>query len=215
MDDLLAFSIEQVSRVTELSVRQLAYWDRTGFFQPEFAAENRRTPFSRVYSFRDVVGLKTISTLRRVHRVALQELRNVAKWLTSHGTEVWATQTFYVLGRHVFFEDPTSGQFMSGHGPGQSAMKLPMIRVVREARMEVEKLRQRTADEIGRVERHRNIVHNVPTLAGTRIPTSAVKHLHEAGYSTEAIIREYPRLTPRDVEAALAFEETQRSARAG
>jgi len=55
---ILAFSADDVCRVTGLSQRQLAYWDKTGFFAPEFASPKER-PFARVYSFRDVVGLRS------------------------------------------------------------------------------------------------------------------------------------------------------------
>jgi uncharacterized protein (DUF433 family) len=39
-------------------------------------------------------------------------------------------------------------------------------------------------------------------LAGTRIPVATVQRYLDAGYDTAAIIREYPSLTPADVEAA-------------
>ena len=47
---LIAFTSDTVSRFTDLSIRQLHYWDRTGFFVPSFADPNRRRPHSRVYS---------------------------------------------------------------------------------------------------------------------------------------------------------------------
>jgi uncharacterized protein (DUF433 family) len=215
MEDLLAFGAEHVSRVTSLSLRQLAYWDDTGFFKPRYASENRRSPYSRVYSFRDVVGLRTLATLRKGYRVPLQELRTVAAWLAHRGTEIWASTTFYVLGRHVFYDDPDTGQRMSGRSPGQSALKLPMQRVFSEARDEVDKLRRRSDDQYGKISRNRYVVHNAAVLAGTRVPTSAVWNLHTAGYDNNAIIREYPVLTSEDIEAALAFEELQVHTQAG
>ena len=42
-----AFSADQVVRLTRLTTGQLAYWDRTGFFQPHYAADERRSPYSR------------------------------------------------------------------------------------------------------------------------------------------------------------------------
>lgn len=47
-------------------------------------------------------------------------------------------------------------------------------------------------------------------LDGTRIPTSAIWNLHEAGYSDDQIIYEYPRLSQADIAAALAFERARR-----
>jgi uncharacterized protein (DUF433 family) len=56
-------------------------------------------------------------------------------------------------------------------------------------------------------------VHNAPVLAGTRVPTAAVWNLHRAGYAVGAILREYPRLKPADVEVAIAFEGKSREKR--
>ena len=51
-----AFSADQVVKLTGLTIRQLAYWDDLGFFSPQYAADDRRSPYSRIYSFKDVVG---------------------------------------------------------------------------------------------------------------------------------------------------------------
>ena len=77
-----AFSEEQVERLTGLTKAQLRYWDKTGFFAPKFADENRRRAYSRLYSFKDVVALRTISILRNQHNVPLQHLRKVAEKLS-------------------------------------------------------------------------------------------------------------------------------------
>jgi uncharacterized protein (DUF433 family) len=37
-------------------------------------------------------------------------------------------------------------------------------------------------------------------------PTEAIWNFHAEGYDTHAIIREYPRLAPEDVRAAIDFE---------
>ena len=72
------FSDEHVSRLTGLSKWQLRSWDRLGFFSPRFAYEDRFAPYSRIYSFKDVVGLRTIAVLMKDHHVSLQELQRVA-----------------------------------------------------------------------------------------------------------------------------------------
>ena len=51
------------------------------------------------------------------------------------------------------------------------------------------------------------MVRNAPVIAGTRIPTAAIRRFREAGYSIEQIIRQYPTLTAEDIKGALAFEE--------
>jgi uncharacterized protein (DUF433 family) len=47
------------------------------------------------------------------------------------------------------------------------------------------------------------------------VPTTAIWNLHRAGYSTSAIIAEYPRLKPEDITAAIEYEEQARQRRAG
>ena len=83
MNSLVAFTAEQVSRLTGLSDHQLRYWDSTGFFRPSLADEPKR-PYGRVYSFRDVVGLRAIAIIRNKHGIPLQELRKLGAWLEAH-----------------------------------------------------------------------------------------------------------------------------------
>lgn len=49
------FCEEITSRLTGVSVRQLRYWDGDGFFSPGLAYADRSAPYSRLYSFRDIV----------------------------------------------------------------------------------------------------------------------------------------------------------------
>ena len=87
--------------------------------------------------------------------------------------------------------------------------------IAAEMRKAAEALRRRTNDDYGRIEQNRYIVHNSPVLSGSRVPTSAVWNLHEAKYTTPRIIAEYPRLTRKDVAAAIAYERQQRRERTG
>ncbi|HEX9903523.1 MAG TPA: MerR family transcriptional regulator, partial [Propylenella sp.] len=92
-----AFSAEHVTRLTGLSKGQLRYWDRTGFFRPRFAFEDRSKAFSRIYSFRDLVGLRTLALLRKEHKVSLQHLRKVAEKLSHLKESLWSETVLYVF----------------------------------------------------------------------------------------------------------------------
>ena len=48
---------------------------------------------------------------------------------------------------------------------------------------------------------------NSSVIAGTRIPTAAIRRFREAGYSREQILKQYPTLSIEDVDGALAYEE--------
>src|SRR5947209_8547317 len=93
MAELLAFTTEHVCRLTGLSVGQVRYWDKTEFFSPTLVDGVRRA-FSRIYSFRDVVGLRTIAMLRNKHHVPLQQLRRIGEWLHRHHETPWSSLRF-------------------------------------------------------------------------------------------------------------------------
>jgi uncharacterized protein (DUF433 family) len=204
----LAFSAKQVTKLTGLSLGQLKYWDDTRFFSPEYAPDGRRGAFTRIYSFRDVVGLYAVALLRKRHGFSLQELRPVGEYLHRNYEAPWARLAFYVSGRNVYFRSPEEPDAAPvGVRPlGQIAMPVEMVQIANEVLEATVRMRRRQRDQLGRLERNRYVVRNAMVIAGTRIPTAAIRDLHEARYSTDQIISEYPRLTPVDVQAALAFE---------
>jgi len=192
-------------RYSKLSRSQLRAWDRIGFFRPNYAYEDRHQPYSRIYSFQDVVGLRTIAVLRQQYRISLQQLRKVATELISRGYSHWAEIKLYVVKGQVHFRRPGSAD-VEGVWDGQLAM-VPVIEVIQDVEDRVRDLRQRKEEQRGHVERHKYVVRNASVIAGTRIPTAAIRRFREAGYPIEEIIRQYPSLTREDVEAAIAHEE--------
>jgi uncharacterized protein (DUF433 family) len=205
---LAAFSEEHVERLTGLTRKQLRYWDRTGFFTPAFADENRRLPYSRVYSFRDVVALRTISALRSQFNVPLQELRRVRQKLNDMSNDLWVKTELYAYNKKVIFHNKETGALQEVVS-GQYVVPIDLQKVVGDTEKAVQRLRERPAEKIGCIERSRTVNHNAAVVAGTRIPTNAIRRFAQAGYTVEQIIREYPDLTPADVNAALAYEEKQ------
>jgi uncharacterized protein (DUF433 family) len=181
-------------------MRQLAYWDKLGFFQPQYAAEDRKSPYSRIYSFKDVVGLRTLSVLKNTYQCSLPHLRSVAEQLASYSKTPWADITLYVLKRKVQFTEPETGR-VRGVVDGQYAL-LPISSVMEDVRREAELLRQRQPSQIGTLEKHRYVSHQAMVISGTRIRVATIQHFIEAGYSTADIIKEYPSLTEADIEAA-------------
>lgn len=202
-----AFSEEHVEQLTGLTLARLRYWDRTDFFVPSFADENRRLAFGRIYSFKDIAALRVISALRVRFNIPLQELRRVADKLRHLGDDLWTKTTLYPFNKTVVFKEPetelpreiVSGQYISA--------SIDLSVVLSDTKSAVAKLNERPEEKIGRVERSRHVRHNAYVIAGTRIPTASIKRLRDAGYTVAQIIREYPDLTQRDVEAALAHEE--------
>jgi uncharacterized protein (DUF433 family) len=210
MAPLLAFTSEHVQRLTGLSPRVLRYWDETGVFHASYVDEHPRRPYRRLYTFRDVVGLRTLAILRREHRVPLEELRKVGGFLSRHKDAPWASLRFQVAGRRVVFEDPEAGVPVASKPFRQSVIPIDLAQIAQETEVEAARLRERLPTDFGHVARHRHINHNAWVIAGTRIPTAAILDFHEAGYSTEDILREYPQLCADDVKAALDHERELR-----
>lgn len=205
---LSAFTTETVSRLTNLSVRQLQHWDRSGFFSPAFADPNTRRPHSRVYSFQDVVGLRTIAKLREAG-VSLQELKKVRTLFAPGQGDEWANRTFYTVGRSVFFTHEDAIVAAKPLGQRVEPGILKMGPVVADVRAAIRQLHVRPEEQIGRITHDRSIMGGAPVVAGTRIPTATIAWFHRNGYTTSQILTEFPRLTEEDVEAAIAFENAQ------
>jgi uncharacterized protein (DUF433 family) len=214
MSDLLGFTIEQTARVTGLSERQLRYWDKTEFFPPGLMGGERHTGV-RLYTFRDLVGLRALADLRKAHGISLQELRKTALGLAERHETPWASLTLYVAGMRVFFDDPESGAVLAGRPGAQSTMRFELKRIASDTQAAVDRMRSRGLEEIGKVKQKRSVAHNAPVVAGTRVPTSAIWDLRQGGFSDQAIIKEYPNLTVSDVRAALTFERKRRPKKAG
>jgi DNA-binding transcriptional MerR regulator len=124
---IAAFSEEQVQRMTGLTTGRLRYWAKTDFFKPSFAEENQRLPYSRFYSFKDVVALRTLEMLRVQNRVPLQQLRAVAERLAHLKDDLWATTTLFVENGKVAIVNPetrTAYEVAGGYLLGVSLKKV-------------------------------------------------------------------------------------------
>lgn len=212
MAELAAFTADNVCRLTGLSARQVGYWAKTSFFSPTLLDDYKRRAFGKIYSFRDVVGLRTISILRNEHGVPLQELRRVGEWLSKEHDTPWSSLQFALRGRKVVFYEPESGIAVEPRGAGQEVLPIALEPIAAEMRDASARLLERRTEQLGQIDRNRYVVHNAWVVAGTRIPTSAIWNFHQAGHTAQEIIKEYPRLTVADVTAAIEHEAQQRVA---
>jgi uncharacterized protein (DUF433 family) len=203
------FSVDQASRLTGLSSSQLVAWDRAGVLHPYWNSNGY--DYGRYYSFRDIVVLRAFAMLRNEHRVPLSELRKVVNWLNEQRDSPWEDLRINVKGRHVECDGPRDGNLNGSRPAGDGSASIRLASVADEMRERVEAAKRRQPDEIGRIVQKRRVLRNAPVLAGTRIPTSAVWDFHEAGYTAEQIIDEYPRLYPEDIRAAIEFEQKRGS----
>lgn len=203
-----AFSEDQVENITGLKKGRLRYWAKSNFFKPSFVEENPRMPYSRFYSFRDIVALRTLEVLRVQNNVPLQHLRKVAEQLSHLDNDLWASTRLYAFNRLVILVNPDTDapeEVLSG----QAVLSVVLEHMIEDTKSHLSKVRQRPPESIGKIEKHRSIVRNSWAVAGTRIAVNSIRRLAEDGYSVEQIIEEYPDLTRDDVKSALNHDETK------
>lgn len=204
---IAAFSEDQVERIIGLSKGRLRYWAKTQFFKPGFVEDNPHVPFSRFYSFKDVVALRTLEMLRVQNNIPLQRLRKVAEELRDLKDNLWTATKLYAFNRRVILVDHSATR-AQGHDvlSKQYLLAISLEQIIGDTRRELTKLCQRPGEYIGTIQKQRSIARNAWTVAGTRITVGSIKRLHEDGYTTEQIIDEFPDLTKEDVEAALTHD---------
>jgi uncharacterized protein (DUF433 family) len=209
---LTAFDIHAVARVTGLSISQLQQWDRTGFFHPSLADPNRRRPGSRIDSRNDVIVLRIIAKLRETG-VPLARLKPVLDLLLSDRKEkaTWPACAVDVVDKRIYVSKDDAIRAANQSGQMDEPTTIDLASVIAEVEEAVERLGERRPEQIGQVIRKRAIMGGVPIIAGTRIPTETIAWFHSNGYPLTEILANFPRLTPRDIEAAVAFE-TEREA---
>jgi uncharacterized protein (DUF433 family) len=206
MDNVIsAFNLEQASRLAGLTTATLISWDKDDFFRPSLAYDNRRSPYSRIYNFEDLVALRTLSILRE--RVSMQHLKKAAEKLKEHAGKPWTSLALYTLNREVHFRNPGTG-LIEGAVSGQYGATIPLEAVAEEMRQKANELRERDRSKIGQLERHRFVMGNAWVFAGTRIPVADVLSLLDAGFSREGVLDEYPDLVDADIEAAKALADS-------
>ncbi|MGO8074034.1 DUF433 domain-containing protein [Rhizobium leguminosarum] len=199
-----AFTEEQAERLTGITVRQLRHWDKTNFFVPSLAYSDRSKPFARLYSFRDLVSLKILNSLRNESRVSMQHLRGVKEKLAHLGDDLWAKTTLYVLNRKVIFDNPETKakeEIISGQG----VLRIPLEIVTGNMSDAVRKMRERDVKAIGKIETKKGLANSKPVVAGTRIPVASIQAFAVEGFTIEQILKEYPTLTEDDIRAAIAY----------
>lgn len=195
---LAAFSVDHAAYVTGLSKSRLTRWDKLGFFSPEHVDESDKGhPFSRVYSFTDLVGLRTLAILTDDHRIPMKELRKAAGELEKRVTRPWSEIALAVVKRKVVFDLDTSPRDTEGQLVGKH---VPLPTIASQVAAKAESLRNRRSELFGTTERHKYVVHNSEVLSGTRIPVTAITSFIESGYTDAQILEEYPSLTKIDVQ---------------
>lgn len=198
---LIAFSEADAQALTGLSQRQLRYWDETGVYSPHARRH-------RLYSFVDIVALRTLAKLR--DQVSLETLRAAGKQLTARYERPWNRLRFVASAGVLHFVDPETG-LLEGTPIGQIGMGEVFDIQVKDVASETEKkvieFRRRRPEDVGQVERRRGVQSNATCIKGTRVTTKSIAELARAGIRRDEILTQYPELERADVDAAIAHEQ--------
>jgi uncharacterized protein (DUF433 family) len=181
----------------------MAYWARTGVLIPSILFSSEKQPYGYIYDFVDLVGLRTLASLRDVHDLPLQQLRKAYSHLRAHADRPWSDLRFWVRGKELFFSEPVSHGLLTPGIAQQMTVPIEIEPVVTDVQARIGEMQKRKPDAIGKIERHRYIQHNQPVVSGTRVPVESILDLASEGYGVEDIVSAFPSLTPQDVVAIL------------
>jgi uncharacterized protein (DUF433 family) len=209
-EPILALDSDRVSKLTGIPRSTLTHWENRGVYQASYVDPNPRTPFRRIYSFRDVVSLRALAQIRRDAKVPFSDVLEASEYLSRFYESPWSELRFGLVGGKLVFRNPETGKWMGTSG--QHVLELNVEGIPEEIKRGIPDALSREPSQRGVITRNRYVQHNQPIIAGTRIPTSSIWSFHRAGFSDQQIIEEYPHLTREDVQAAVAFERDRHQA---
>jgi uncharacterized protein (DUF433 family)/DNA-binding transcriptional MerR regulator len=186
------------------SVRQLSYWrssraTESPLLAPEFHDRRGRV----VYSFQDVVALRTFVYLR-THDVPLQRVRKAVRHLRTMGeTEHLSSYTLVAAGRDVIWKISDRAAVDLTNQPGQHviAQMVDIFAAFPVRRREVVPLLQPKPG----VAVDPEVRGGYPVIEGTRVPYDLVAALIADGVLPEEISEFYPSVGPAAARGARDF----------
>src|ERR687896_1827122 len=119
------FTAEQASRFTGCTPHQLRYWDRISLVRPSVQQTGGRPGIRKLYSFRDLVGLRVIRSLLE-GGMSLQRVRRAIEFLRKKaGLDEHLSELKLVTdGQSVFKICRTDGELLDALREGQMAFFL-------------------------------------------------------------------------------------------
>jgi len=171
---------------------------------PATVSELPGSAVGRLSDFIDRVCLGVLAKLRS--KVLDDELRRIQPPLRQGAVEGWTYVQIVVRNRRLVW----AGSDADTATTSVASITVDVGQGARELHAEIERRRDRGPEVIGKVVRSRTVLGNAWVIAGTRIPTETLWSFHEAGFDTDATIKQYPHLTPEDVQAAMEHERRLR-----
>lgn len=200
----MLFPLGRAASLAGVSDSIAARWVRTGLVRMDH-------PDVQLFSFRDLVALRTLAVLHTKHKVPLRGkrgLRAFARWLYARYHQPFASLRFSVAGREVLFDDGAGlvSHYPAGQVVDRSISSFDLRAVENALERQARASSHRSKEDLGKIDTKRRLI------AGTRIPTAMIAELKASGATARQIVREFPSLREADVEAAVSFEKKRRVA---
>ncbi len=200
------YDADRAAALAGVPVSTLHYWARKGIFLPSVSPE----PRTRYWSWMDLLALRLIHWLRQGDKktgrrsVPMARIRHALRELDSLGIPVEQIHQVVVATRsgHVFIEAEDT---LVRADPSRQQAWGEMLDLVRP---------YQTGPDLRRPRAHLRIIpgklHGEPHILNTRIPSSTVYLLAQAGYSSDAIRRMYPEVGVEALHEAIDLEQSLR-----
>jgi len=134
----MTFNTNTVCRLTGLSKRQVDYWDSTHFIKPS-VKEASGYGSTRLYSFCDLVQLKTAKTLKD-KGVSLQKIRKAVNYLKKNFPDMnkpLAQMRFLTDGETIFVLTDKNKVILDTLSRGQMVFALALGKIIEELKGQV------------------------------------------------------------------------------
>jgi uncharacterized protein (DUF433 family) len=168
---------------------------------------------ANLLSFRNLVELHILSSLRRVHQVELRAVRRAIRFLRERlgSDHPLLDEQMLTDGKDLFIE--RYGELVNISQSGQLEMKRSLEVYLRRIERDKHGIPVRLYPFTrGRIEQAPRVISidprirfGKPCIAGTRIPTAIIAERHEAGDSLAQLAEDYGR-PPEEIEEALRYE---------
>ena len=133
-----AYTAEQACRLSGCTHHQLRYWDRVGLVSPSLQGSGGRPGVRRLYSFRDLVGLRVVRSLLD-NGMSLQRVRRAWDYLRREAAmdDHLAQVKLVTDGQTIFAISSDDGELLDVLRQGQLAFFVAIEDIAREVKEDV------------------------------------------------------------------------------
>jgi len=208
----MAWTTEQVVRITGVSQRKLNYWLGKDIIGAEIDEAYGRGRV-RLWSFGNLIEIRVAQMLR--DRLSLQLIGKIVRQLRVGGIDSPLTELRFGIAdsKVTRREDDVIVQRADGSWDTPLNGQIVIEVVLRFDEIRHDLMLAATEDrksrrKPGEVEKRRGRMGSAETLVGTRVPVATIRRLSGSGWSTARILENYPGISKADIKAALVDAET-------